>query len=377
MHIEDKLQSREWLAGALDALDFGDDAPDILAAVNQQELLRPANIAALELCVEKWRTGQRLAANDLSGITVDRFLFLKAMCALFVPLIRTRHAALGLPAEITAETCRGIGAGVFAALREYPDELVHKLGWAGLYCREIMFKAGIFVYRLAPISEKLPVWAFRERASGKVAAVAADGIAVAANGLIAANGRPAAFAARLRETPTEISGNLVDPRGRISSARITLPLDVWENVLKPGIMTAEIHIPPGRSMLSADCGFSLKWAAQIIQKYLDRHGARCLTCMSWILSPDWPELLPDSNMAKFMREVYLFPIQAPPAMGVNFVFRKRPEDLDLKNAPRQSRLQRIMLERLEKHEPLYGGGMFMLFEDVDKFGTQYYQGKMQ
>ncbi len=373
MHIEAKLQSREWLAGALAALDFGDDAPAILAALNRQALLHPANIAALELCVKKWRTGQRLAAGDLSGITVDRLLFLKAMCALFVPLIRTRHAALGLPAEITDETCRGIGAGVFAALREYPDELVHKLGWAGLYCREIMFKAGLFVYRLSPISEKLPVWAFRERVSGKVAAVAADGIAVAANGLIAAHGRPAAFVASLRETPTEISGNLIDPRGRISSSRITLPLDAWENVLRPGVMTAEIHIPPGRSMLASDCGFSLQWAVQIIQKHLARQGARCLTCMSWILSPDWPQLLPDSNLAKFMREVYLFPIQAGPTVGVNFVFRRPAEELDLRTAPRRTRLQRIMLDKLAKKEPLHAGGMFMLLEDAGKYGTQPYR----
>ena len=95
--------------------------------------------------------------------------------------------------------------------------------------------------------------------------------------------------------------------------------------------------------------------------------------MSWVLSPDWPELLPESNMAKFMREVYLFPIKAGPTAGINFVFRRAAEELDLRTAPRRSRLQRIMLDKLAKKEPLHAGGMFMLLEDAGKYGTQPYR----
>jgi len=373
MQVNEHLQDRAWLAESLSALDFHDALPAVLDALDRRTLLDGANLAAWEGCRVKWQNGGKLTPADLAGITVDRMLFLKVLCALLAPLIRERHAALGLPASITAETCRGIGRGLFDALTEYPDALVHKLGWTGLYCRAIMFKTGLFVYRLAPISEKLPVWAFRERATGKVAALASDGLAVDDQGLICQDGQPAALVTSLRRTAASITGNLVAPAGRITDRLVTLPLPAWEKVLAPGDLTAEMHIPPGRSMVGADCGASLQQAAEVFEKNLAQHGVRCFTCMSWVLSPDWPELLPESNMAKFMREVYLFPIKAGPTAGINFVFRRAAEELDLRTAPRRSRLQRIMLDKLAKKEPLHAGGMFMLLEDAGKYGTQPYQ----
>lgn len=373
MHMREKLRSREQLAGWLAAVDLADDAPAILTACDRQALFHYDNICALERCYTKaWRRGERLLPADLTGITVDRMLLLKVLAALLAPLIRARHAEMNLPESVTGESCRALGQA-FRAMAEYPDALMKNLHWTGKYYRDIMFKTGIFVYRLARLSEKLPVWGFRQRATGRVLALASDGVKVDREGLICVDDAAAPeFTTSLRRTSREITGNLARADGRIVAQRVTLAPDDWENVLAPEALTAEIHIPPGRPMVGADCGASMRAAAEIIRRHLPQHDVRCFTCMSWILNPEWLELLPASNMARFMRELYLFPIRSSPTAGIDFVFRKSAAELDLKTAPRQSRLQRVMLEKLEKREPLHAGGMFMLLDDVAHFGTQYY-----
>ena len=363
-----RAQLAEWLAAT--GLDEAMDT--VMAAYDSGTLATPANFATLRTCHQKaWLDGTRLTPEDLAGCTLDRMLLAKILMALLVPLLRARHQSLGLPESVTAESCRGLGHSV-RVKTEFPDDLWRSLHWTGKYHREIMFKTGLFVYLVEKVSEKLPVWAFRSRIDNSVVALASDGVRVDEFGLVCADEAPPAFITHFERTADTIAGHWVAPNGRITRECLTLPAADWETILGPGMVSAGIHIPSGRPMYLADCGASLRAAADVIRDCLASQGIKCFACLSWILNPEWLELLPDSNMAQFMREVYLFPIKSSPTAGIDFVFHQPAAELDLKTAPRKSRLQRIMLERLEQNKPLHAGGMFLPLEDVKHFGSQYF-----
>lgn len=355
----DQLPERAKLAEWLAAAGLDEDLPAVMAAYDSGALGAPANLAALRTCYQKaWLDGTGLTRDDFAGITVDRMLLIKILLALLAPLIRARHAELGLPSDVTGESCRALGNSS-RAMAEFPDAYIKSLYWAGKYYRETMFKTGIFVYLLANMSEKLPAWGFCNRNTGEVAALASDGVAVDDAGLVCGDNAAPAFITRMEQSSGKISGNRIAPAGRILRERAELNAAEWETVMAPRMCAATVHIPPGRPMLPDDCDASLRAAAQIIRRHLPGHGVKSFTCTSWILNPDWLTLLPDSNMAQFMRKVFLFPIKSTPTAGIDFVFRQAAGELDLKTAPRKSRLQRIMLEHLEQNKPLHAGGMFL------------------
>lgn len=362
-----RAQLAEWLAAT--GLDEAMDT--VMAAYDSGTLATPANFATLRSCHQKaWLDGTRLTPEDLAGCTLDRMLLAKILMALLVPLLRARHQSLGFPESVTAESCRDLGHR--ARVMSVPDASLRYLHWIGKYHREIMFKTGLFVYLVEEMSETLPVWAFRSRIDGTVLALAGDEVRVDESGLICADDALPAFVTHFERTADTVAGHWVDPNGRITRECLTLPAADWETILGPGMVSAGIHIPPGRPMCLADCGASLRTAADVIRDYLGCQGIKCFVCRSWILNPEWLELLPDSNMAQFMREVYLFPIKSSPTAGIDFVFNQPAAELDLKTAPRKSRLQRIMLEHLEQNKPLHAGGMFLPLEDVKHFGTRHF-----
>ena len=94
-------------------------------------------------------------------------------------------------------------------------------------------------------------------------------------------------------------------------------------------------------------------------------------CCSWIFSPNLTNFLPaDSNLVNFTKEVYLFPASSPRQAGIWFFFYQ--DKFDPKTAPRKTSLQKTLAEYLEQGGDLRVGGMFLLLDDIDKFGTQHY-----
>lgn len=320
---------------------------------------RPENMAVIQTCYQKaWIKGTSLAPSDFDGLTCERLAVLKLLLAVLVPLISERHAELNLPFSITSETCLAIGLGVSMIAIKHIDAYIKNLSWAGKYYRTTLFKAGLFVYELADLSADFPAFGFYNRKTGQVQALMNGDQDINAQGLVCAKDMPPAFTTKLIQTETTVTGYQVTAGGRVSDEIVTLPKNEWEIVMAPSLCSAMIHIPAGRPMVLEDCLASMAQATGIIRQYFPGLRIKNFTCRSWILNPDWPELLPDSNLTRFMRAVYLFPIKSSLTAGVSFVFRADPDALDLKTAPRDTRLQRIMLEHLEQKKPLYAGGMF-------------------
>jgi len=150
-------------------------------------------------------------------------------------------------------------------------------------------------------------------------------------------------------------------------------LKEWEKITGPDDLLIDMHIPSGGGLSLAACEDSMRRAVQFFKNYFPDQKTRAIFCASWLFNTQFEEKLPDSNLTKFMRELYLFPIKSSGKDGFFFVFCRDYEDLP--QAPRKTSLHRVMLDTLESGKNLRSGGMVFFNEDLNHFGEQYYRTK--
>ena len=78
-----------------------------------------------------------------------------------------------------------------------------------------------------------------------------------------------------------------------------------------------------------------------------------------------------SNIVKYLREEHLVPVPHGGTDALWFVFFQ--DKFDHATAPRDTSLQRALLDYLQPGRVWHNGGMFYLADDIDKFGTQVYR----
>jgi hypothetical protein len=72
-----------------------------------------------------------------------------------------------------------------------------------------------------------------------------------------------------------------------------------------------------------------------------------------------------------MRELYLFPVPSTADAGLWFIFFQNT--FDPATAPRDTSLQRAVLDYLAAGNRWRVGGMFFLLDDLGEFGRQHYR----
>ena len=123
------------------------------------------------------------------------------------------------------------------------------------------------------------------------------------------------------------------------------------------------------------CGVAFERALEFFPRHFPDYEFNAFMCGSWLLNTALQDLAkPTSNMVRFQREVYLFPIGLPddslPSALFGGLRREMPEDLS--EAPVETSLQRRYLDAVNAGEYDPGaGGCFLLPEDVN-WGAQVY-----
>ena len=105
---------------------------------------------------------------------------------------------------------------------------------------------------------------------------------------------------------------------------------------------------------------SLRAAFKFFDKCFPDVRPLAVQCHSWIFNTQLETRLADSNLASFMRELYLFPVISSGDDGLLSIFCRGYEDW--MQAP---------CER-----PLRCGGMVFLREDLARFGEQVYRRRL-
>ncbi|MDI2033166.1 acyltransferase domain-containing protein [Paenarthrobacter nitroguajacolicus] len=107
-----------------------------------------------------------------------------------------------------------------------------------------------------------------------------------------------------------------------------------------------VHIPEDGGLSPALVDGSFAEARAFFSRHFPDKPATVATCDSWMLDPYLSEKLPNSNIASFARRFTLDRCTDAPTDAVYFTFRQRGLQ-DLEKLPRETSLQRVVLERID------------------------------
>ncbi len=293
-----------------------------------------------------------------------------------VPRVRAIHQAMGVPDEVTRETCNQVCsvAGVYRRMSGRLGVTLNTVYWMRHYIAGRLFRLGRFEYMLRPFGGAVEV--YRHRQTGAVVALAPDGWRFNGEGQVDGTGGVTdderGWTASLTRTDDAVAGYPVSPQGMAVRHEVRLPKSEWECVLKQGDTVMEMHIPAGGNMTPERCGDSNHRAAQFFRRFFPDQPARAIVSISWIFNTQLEEItLSSDNLVLYQRELYLFPVPSSGRDGLWFIFLR--DDLDPAALPRDTSLRRGVADFLAAGNVWRCGGMFFLADDLDHFGTQHYR----
>jgi hypothetical protein len=276
---------------------------------------------------------------------------------------------------VTAETVLEIGCYEEAHIKGdgIPGIYAGSYSWFATYLEMPFVRLGRLEYQLHEYDGGVNV--YKRASDGAVLALSDDGIRVADDGLRLNGKAPAdtGWTTALKATGNSVTGNPVDPRGRILRREITLPLPEWEKILTEGDTVLDIHIPYGGGM-GWDLVFeSLNRATAFFSRHHPDRPIRGIVVTTWFMDPRLDGLLPaDSNPVRFQRACHLYPSYPSPG-SIWFVFLCPVESTPPDKLPRGTSVQRALAGFLEKGGIWHGGSMFILPSDVPQLRENIYR----
>lgn len=288
------------------------------------------------------------------------------------------HRERGIPQDVTEATILDLRLQLETL--DYSHEYGHWgispwiLGWLLLHWRGDLVRLGRLQFATSTFGARLR--AYRQRETGEVVALSESGVRYRSDGQVDGAGgvfdATGAWTSALEEGDEGIRGNPITPWGDALAEPVVLPGKEWEQALAPGDPILDIHIPTGPPMDYDQCGESIRRALDFFPKHFPDRPFVGFACYSWILDSQFEELLPaSSNLVRFQREVYLYPVaDGDGVVGTVFGRGLTPEDLP--GFPRNTTMQKAFAAHLESGGHFRGGGCFLLKEDVD-WGSACYR----
>ena len=247
------------------------------------------------------------------------------------------------------------------------------LNWVRVYMAARLVQLGRFNFKL--MEDFSAGIMLKNRKTGAKQLLAPGGKQYNSRGFMLQEDDPLAeggWTSELTETEDAWTGCPVSPEGFALKTPRRYEKAQWEKIFSEGDIILDMHIPGGGGMTPERCIDSFRKASAFFrEKYPGRFNPVILS-HSWIFNTQFEKKLPESNLAKLMRECYLFPASSYGRDGMYFLFG-RDDFKDLSEAPRDTSVRRAMLEILESGERLRTGGMLLFLEDLEWFGTSYYR----
>ncbi|MGI5817916.1 MAG: acyltransferase domain-containing protein [Armatimonadota bacterium] len=287
------------------------------------------------------------------------------------------HREHEIPEDVVAATMSQIAHYFRQTIEEqgYPEVVPHLINWLMNHYTGIIYRLARLQFQFG--NSRYNIRVFRNAATGQVLALSEAGVRYRADGQILREGDDpeGSWEAELAITDEVARGNPIVPQGHALAEEVSLPLDGWRQALAPGDPVLHLHIPGGDPMDYDACGEAFERALEFFPRHFPDYRFNAFVCGSWLLNTALQELArPTSNMVRFQREVYLFPVgltdDSLPAALFGGLRRMLPENLS--EFPRATSLQRAYLDAVEAGEYRPGaGGCFLLPEDVD-WGAEVY-----
>ena len=317
---------------------------------------------------------------DLEAFFGDEhpLFYLLLSCAVFAPAGNSFRTA-GLPEANLRLIGRKINASnwINKAAFGVPGYDRHALYWLKHYVTLAVIPVGRFEFRRG-VAQTYGVEVFRRRSDGAVLARAGGGgcrYGFRADGSACPpEATDAVSVGALIKTPDFVIGHALDAATGKALGVVKLPLTEWAPVVTAQTPVLEWHIPGGGGMTPEVTRKSLAEGLE----FFDRHfpalpAPAAVMCSSWAFWRRYEELRPQANPALVMRECYEFGRPVRGFNGFYFIFGAN-SPAELPGEPRRdTSIRRTMLDVLEREGALSVGGVFILREDLDKWGSSPYR----
>ncbi|MHC4887597.1 MAG: hypothetical protein ACYTGH_21170, partial [Planctomycetota bacterium] len=250
--------------------------------------------------------------------------------------------------------------------------------WSMFYVDGSLFRRGRFEYRLLDMPESVEV--YRRNEDGVIVALYVNDVPLNEAGHCAYVGDDenefVTWKADFARSPESVKGHPVRPEGAVEREPVELPLAEWTRVLGAGDTILDLHIPSGGGMTPEACLESMTAARDYVQSHFPDSPPKAYYCNSWIFSPQLEPIIPNSNLVDLMRRVYLFPLPSGVRYpGLGFIYAREYEDW--RTAPRETSLQKGLLDLVDRNIPTQVGGMFLLLDDLGAELDHYRKGWAQ
>jgi len=283
-------------------------------------------------------------------------------------ILRAQHKRQGVPADVTKATAGQVACflGNHLKGKGVPGMYVGQCFWLRNYVwGNLYLRLGRFEFWLKPYNG-FDIVCRSKKDAAKIVNFARPGLKIGADGHAlddAASAPEHVWTTSSGMDESFVFGNPVAPDGRPARERLSLPLSDWEIVLKNGTQVLDMHIPAGGGMSPEDCQASFRKAKGLFAELAPGRVPAAVVCSSWIFNPNLPDFLPESsNLVKLLKSVRLFPIASGPTDGLWFVFLM--DKFDVATAPRETSLQRAILDYIAAGKRWRSGGMFLLLGEI-------------
>jgi len=339
------------------------------------------------LCRLAWHLHCRLYPSGLLNDTVREWpllppgtmggtdLFFAYLVTAGVPRLAAYYRERGIAAEILRATMADFELWIRDHRTRTGRWGLSNLRWLTNHLSGNLFQLARLQFQFG--ASRYPYHAWRHRGTGAVRLLADCGVRFSADGHVAGPDPGLPVAVPYRVTDEAVHGLPIDPRGYALPETVALPRRDWAGILDPGDPVFNLHIPAGRPMDCDECGESFRQANRFFPAHFPAFQAKAYVCGSWLLDPQLEMALkPESNLVRFLKEVYLFPL--PGATGRQIFERVFGQaEVDPATAPRDTSLRRAVLAHVERGGVWRSGGCVLFPEEVAGWGRQVYRAMWQ
>ncbi|MFW5798043.1 MAG: acyltransferase domain-containing protein [Planctomycetota bacterium] len=331
-----------------------------------------------------WHLHWLLFVNDEVAPTIrswprlpDQLGTIPPLCHLVVllsgiPGMRQRHHELGLPESVTTECLVDFQVWADTWRRRFGDWGLFEVGWIYKSLRAELFTLGRLQFELAEFPFGHRLW--RDTVTGHVLLLAQPDTPYRDDGLVDGTGDIHAertWTADYAETDDDVTGRVIDPRGRATRKQVTLQKPRWKELLREGSPCSIFHIPATGPLAPDAWHDSFRRAVSFFAEFFPDRPVPVYVSNSWLFDEKLERLVaPQSNIAAFLRGFYLFPVKrASDRQTLERAFGYRFNTVD--DCPQDTSLQRRIVELMRGGTRFNNAGALLVPELLDRGDTPY------
>lgn len=283
----------------------------------------------------------------------------------YLPNTIEQYNILNIPDDILLDTMTDIFIWMCDYRMKYGEWGLENCNWLKRHFNTRIFRLGRLQFELGNSYYKIN--AFRNIHTGEVKIFSAADIWFNRDGFVDGNNHISDINGRWRSvldlSQQTIIGTEMSPEGYAIKAPVRLSLVEWVEVLREDDPVLHVHIPKDGRMVHSLCRESYRLALDFFPKIFPKYNFKTFTCGSWLLNPQFKQLLPDtSNIIRFMNDYHLFPIKSFEEETLSRVFGAKQIDID--TALQDTMLQRKIIDFMRQGRRLISGGGILLREEV-------------